>query len=76
MMSRLFTGSPTSTASRAATSRGQGTAELLVTHKIDKLITKESIAKESAFYVLEDAYVEFEETDAGTLEEIIEAIKI
>ena len=56
--------------------KGLKVAELLVTHKIDKLITKESIAKKSAFYVLEDAYVEFEETDAGTLEEIIEEIKI
>ncbi|MEA2033828.1 MAG: hypothetical protein U9N41_09640 [Euryarchaeota archaeon] len=48
----------------------------MVTHKIDKPITKESIAKKSAFYVLEDAYVEFEETDADTLEEIIEETKV
>jgi len=56
--------------------KGLKVAELLVTHKIDKLITKESITKKSAFYVLEDAYVEFEETDADTLEEIIEEIKL
>ena len=56
--------------------KGLRVAELLVTHKIDKLITKESIAKKSAFYVLEDAYVVFEETDANTLEEIIEEIKV
>ena len=56
--------------------KGLKVAELLVTHKIDKLITKESIAKKSAFYVLEDAYVEFEETDADTVEEIIEEMKV
>jgi predicted Fe-Mo cluster-binding NifX family protein len=56
--------------------KGLRVAELLVSHKIDKLITKESIAKKSAFYVLEDAYVEFEETDADTVEEIIEEMKV
>jgi hypothetical protein len=48
----------------------------MVTHKLNKLITKASIAKKSAFYVLEDAYVEFEEIDVNTLEEIIEVIKV
>jgi cation diffusion facilitator family transporter len=56
--------------------KGLKVAELLVTHKIDKLITKECIAKKSAFYVLEDAYVEFEETDADTVEEIIEEMNV
>jgi len=55
--------------------KGLKVAELLVTHKIDKLILEESVAKKSAFYVLEDAYVEFVETDADTVEEIIEEIK-
>lgn len=34
-----------------------------------------SIAKKSAFFVLEDAYVEFEETDADTVEENIKELK-
>jgi cation diffusion facilitator family transporter len=55
--------------------KGLKVAELLVTKKIDKLITKESIAQKSAFYVLDDAYVEFEETDADTIEEIVDEIK-
>ncbi len=55
--------------------KGLKAAELLVTNKIDKLITKESIAQKSAFYVLEDAYVEFEETDADAIEEIVEELK-
>ncbi|MEA2075098.1 MAG: cation diffusion facilitator family transporter [Euryarchaeota archaeon] len=55
--------------------KGLKAAELLVTNKIDKLITKESIAQKSAFYVLEDAYVEFEETDADTIEGIVEELK-
>ena len=55
--------------------KGLRVAELLATKEIDKLVTKESIAKKSAFYVLEDAYVEFEETDAGTIREIIEKLK-
>ncbi len=54
--------------------KGLKVAELLVPHKIDKLITKESIAKKSAFYVLEDACVEFEVTDVDTLGEIIEKL--
>ncbi|NQE46344.1 Ferrous-iron efflux pump FieF [ANME-1 cluster archaeon GoMg2] len=54
--------------------KGLKVAELLVSHNIDKLITKESIAKKSAFYVLEDACVEFEETDVDTLGEIIEKL--
>jgi len=54
--------------------KGLKAAEFLVTKKIDKLITKESIAQKSAFYVLEDAYVEFAETDADTIEAIIEEI--
>lgn len=52
--------------------KGLKAAEFLVTKKIDKLITKESIAQKSAFYVLEDAHVEFAETDADTIEAIIE----
>jgi cation diffusion facilitator family transporter len=51
--------------------KGLKAAELLVANKIDVVITRESIAKKSAYYVLEDAYVAFEETDADTLEEII-----
>jgi len=55
--------------------KGLKVAELLVTNRIDKLVTKESIEKKSAFYVLDDAYVEFEETDADTVRELIEEIK-
>ena len=51
--------------------KGLKAAELLVANKIDKLLSKESIAHKSAFYVLEDAYVEFEETAADTIEEVI-----
>ena len=53
--------------------KGLKVAELLVTKKIDKLITKESIAHKSAFYVLDDAYVELEETDAETIGDIVAA---
>jgi len=55
--------------------KGLKAAELLVTKKIDKLITKESIAQKSAFYVFEDAYVEFAETDADTIGEIVKELK-
>jgi len=55
--------------------KGLKAAELLVTKKIDKLITKQSIAQKSAFYVLEDAYVEFAETDADTIGEIVKELK-
>ncbi len=51
--------------------KGLKAAELLVSNQIDKLFTKESIAQKSAFYVLREAYVEFEETDAETIEEIV-----
>ena len=54
--------------------KGLKAAELLVSHKIDKMVTKESIAKKSAFYVLDDAYVEFEVTDSDTLGELIEKL--
>ncbi len=54
--------------------KGLKAAELLVSHKIDKIVTKESIAKKSAFYVLDDAYVEFEVTDSDTLGELIEKL--
>ena len=52
--------------------KGLKAAELLVANDIDKLITKESIAQKSPFYVLDDAYVESEETDLDTVGEIIE----
>ncbi|MBA1342263.1 MAG: Ferrous-iron efflux pump FieF [ANME-2 cluster archaeon] len=52
--------------------KGLKAAELLVENRIDKLITKDSIAQKSAFYVLDDAYVESGETDAGTIGEAIE----
>ena len=55
--------------------KGLKAAELLVTKKIDKLFIKESLAHKSAFYVLEDASVVLEETDADTLEKIIEELK-
>lgn len=55
--------------------KGLKAAELLVTKKINKLLTKESLAHKSAFYVLEDASVEFEETAADTLGTIISVIK-
>jgi cation diffusion facilitator family transporter len=55
--------------------KGLKVAELLVTNKIDKLITKESIAQKSASYVLKDAYVEFVVTDADTIEKIVEELK-
>ena len=54
--------------------KGLKAAELLVSHKIDKIVTKESIAKKSAFYVFDDAYVEFEVTDSDTLGELIEKL--
>jgi len=56
--------------------KGLKAAELLVTKKIDKLITRESIAQKSAFYVLEDSYVDFVQTSADTLEEVIEELKV
>ena len=55
--------------------KGLKTAELLVTKKIDKLITRESIAHKSAFYVLDDAYVAPGETNAETIAEVIDEIK-
>jgi len=55
--------------------KGLKVAELLVTKKIDKLITKESIAQKSAFYVLDDAYVASEETDAETISDVVAAIQ-
>ncbi|MCK5481233.1 MAG: NifB/NifX family molybdenum-iron cluster-binding protein, partial [Gammaproteobacteria bacterium] len=56
--------------------KGLKAAELLVANRIDKLLTKESIAQKSAFYVLDDAYVESEEIDAGTIGEAIEEMKV
>ncbi|MBN1762077.1 MAG: cation diffusion facilitator family transporter [Methanomicrobia archaeon] len=56
--------------------KGLKVAELLVTKKIDKLITKESIARKSAFYVLDDAYVASEKTDAETIGDIVAAIQV
>jgi predicted Fe-Mo cluster-binding NifX family protein len=55
--------------------KGLKAAELLVENRIDKLITMESIAQKSAFYVLDDAYVESEETAAGTIGEAIEEMR-
>jgi len=55
--------------------RGLKAAELLVTRKIDKLFIKESLEHKSAFYVLEGAYVELEETDADTIGEIVKELK-
>jgi cation diffusion facilitator family transporter len=55
--------------------KGLKAAELLVTKKIDKLFIKEDLAHKSAFYVLEDVSVEFEETDAETVEDIVDEIK-
>jgi len=55
--------------------RGLKAAELLVTRKIDKLFIKESLEHKSAFYVLDGAYVELEETDADTIEAIVKEIK-
>ncbi len=51
--------------------KGLKAAELLVGNDIDKLITKESIAQKSPFYVLDDAYVGSEVTDLDTIGEII-----
>ena len=55
--------------------KGLRVAELLVANRIDKLVTKESIAQKSAFYVLDDAYVGSEETDSDAIGEVIEEIK-
>ncbi|MEA1943845.1 MAG: cation diffusion facilitator family transporter [Euryarchaeota archaeon] len=55
--------------------KGLKAAELLVANRIDKLITKASIAQKSAFYVLDDAYVESEETDFDTIGEVVEEIR-
>ncbi len=52
--------------------KGLKAAELLVASEIDKLVTKESIAKKSPFYVLEDAYVESDVTDADTIGEVVD----
>ena len=54
--------------------KGLKAAELLVSKKIDKLFTRGSLAHKSAFYVLENAYVELGETNAETMAEIIEEI--
>ena len=56
--------------------KGLRVAELLVTDGVDKLITKESIAQKSAFYVLDDAYVDSEETDFDTVGEIIKGVMV
>ena len=56
--------------------KGLKAAELLVASKIDKLVTKESIAKKSPFYVLEDAYVESDVTDADTIGEVIDNLSL
>jgi len=68
----MFLKNPFATLSKR---KGLKAAELLVANKIDKLITKESIAQKSAFYVLDDAYVKSEEIDAGTIGEAIEVVK-
>ena len=54
--------------------KGLRVAEFLVKKKIDKLVTKKSIAKKSAFYVLEDAYVEFEVKDSDTVGDMISGL--
>jgi cation diffusion facilitator family transporter len=54
--------------------KGLKAAELLVSKRIDKLLSKESMAEKSAFYVLDDAFVEAETTAATTVEEIVDAI--
>ena len=56
--------------------KGLKAAELLVASNIDKLVTKESIAKKSPFYVLEDAYVESDVTDADTIGEVIDNLSL
>ncbi|GEM_PF-6174028 len=45
-------------------------AELLVSSDVDELITKESIAQKSAFYVMDAAYVDIEATDSNTAGEM------
>lgn len=55
--------------------KGLKAAELLVSKRIDKLLSKESMAEKSAFYALDDAFVEIETTDAETLEEIVAALR-
>jgi cation diffusion facilitator family transporter len=52
--------------------KGLKAAQLLVGYKLDKLITKESIAQKSPFYVMDDACVESEVTDFNTIEMIIQ----
>jgi len=54
--------------------KGLKAAELLVAKRIDKLVTRESIAKKSVFYVLDDAYIDSEETDLDTVGEVIEKV--
>lgn len=56
--------------------KGLKAAELLVASNIDKLVTKESIAKKSPFYVLEDAYVVSDLTDADTIGEVIDNLSL
>ncbi|MDY6965252.1 MAG: cation diffusion facilitator family transporter [Halobacteriota archaeon] len=54
--------------------KGLRAAEFLVKKKIDELITKKSIGKKGPFYVLEDAYVEFEVKDSDTVGDIISGL--
>ena len=55
--------------------RGLKAAELLVIRKIDKMYIKEHLEHKSAFYVLEDASVELEESDAETIGEIVKELR-
>ncbi len=55
--------------------KGLKAAELLVSKRIDKLLSKESMAEKSAFYVLDDAFVETETTGAATVEEIVASLQ-
>jgi cation diffusion facilitator family transporter len=55
--------------------KGLKAAELLVSQRIDKLLSRESMTEKSAFYVLDDAFVETETTDAATVDEIVASLQ-
>ena len=55
--------------------KGLKAAELLVSKRIDKLLSKENMTEKSAFYVLDNAFVETETTDTATIEEIVASLQ-
>jgi cation diffusion facilitator family transporter len=55
--------------------KGIRTAEMLLAHHPDTVITKEPLSGKSAHYVFEAAYVQVRETDAASLSEVISRIE-